>query len=328
VVFDPEPVLALPSAHDHPSSARALLELSQRALERSELELATELIERALDAQRRLDPASGYRRFGAHLDVARFMLELERGNLAGMASIAFDGAEAARRDGEPIGSVAAWLTVGAYELAQIDPAGALQPATEALALARVSGAPSWIAQGLLALGMATATTDPDRAGELLEEVDRLGLHTLGLLINTLGLAAILSNWPLALRAAGRVLDLDRRTGVLPSSMLGFVLLGAGRALAPERPEAAAAMLGAMNRIQKESEAHGAEAPAARARGHFAEHLVEAGIDTNRIVREALGDSRARELRAQGMAMSRDEACAHARREIDAYLATLDEVRDD
>jgi hypothetical protein len=66
----------------------------------------------------------------------------------------------------------------------------------------------------------------------------------------------------------------------------------------------------------------AQPPAADA-ARFLELFYEECDRPDAVLAEALGRTRLGELCAQGEAMDRDETCAYARRELDAYLSTLD-----
>ena len=105
---------------------------------------------------------------------------------------------------------------------------------------------------------------------------------------------------------------------------GVLNLGA-RGLAPAQPEPAAVLQGTVRwvadrlaaGVAADADAQGT-APAGAAR-----FVLDARRDATRIITEALGATRLRELRAQGVAMDEDQTYRYARRRIGQHLAALD-----
>jgi hypothetical protein len=189
-------------------------------------------------------------------------------------------------------SVELSLAAAFYVVAGDAPA-AVPLANEAVALARQIGAPALIATGLLAVGLAIARTDPDQARACLRESRELS--------TTLGYqSAIDLLWGTALAFTvgdqAATLELGRRAirGLQwggDRARAGSILQMIAGTLATTRPDAAAIIGGA-------AEAY-AVGPVERTA-----HRI------NSTVAEALGDERARELRARGADLDWDQALAY------------------
>jgi hypothetical protein len=185
-----------------------------------------------------------------------------------------------------------------------DTPGAVSLAREALALARQVGAPARIATGLLAVGMAVAQTDPDQARACLSESRELSI--------ALGYESVLDHvW-----AIGLTLLIGDRTATLQLGRraihalgwsgerirMGIILHLIAGALAATRPDAAAIIQGA-------AEAYVVQAP------RFA-------LASSTSVTGALGDARARELRARGANMDWDQVIAYTLTQTTQALTEL------
>jgi predicted ATPase len=326
VVFDPEAVLALAGATGHPASAVALMLAGVQAYMRGNDPLALERCDQALAAQQRLGPTPD-----SHLA----MLASELRALVAMDARAqresvehfLDASRHARADDLP-GITATYLGTAAMNVAWFDPPAALLLATEGLALGRQTGMPYAIAVNLLALALTLAPDDPHRArgllDEALESAATLGYENANeLLFSVIG-AARLAAWPTTLRATSRALHHQLRSGGNGPLVLAGLLNLSARGLAEPRPETAAILQGAATaqtrRIVAAVDASSENGPAAQP------DLLDAFVtgtrrDATRLLVEALGEQRLRELRAQGAAMTEDEACAYARAQVDVYLAT-------
>ena len=183
-----------------------------------------------------------------------------------------------------------------------DDTGAVPLANEALALARQTGAPALVATGLLAVGMAIAETDPERARACLRESRETSTaHGYQSAIDLVWATAIAS------RMADRTATLELGRGAIRGLRwggdrlrMGMVIHMITGALAATRPEAAAIIQGA------------AEAYVVAPPPHAAE-LVESHVPA------ALGEERARELRARGATMDWDQAVAYALTEATQVL---------
>jgi predicted ATPase/class 3 adenylate cyclase len=293
VVFDPDPILALTNAREHPGSSRALYEVGNRLLTAGDYSGALELADQAEATLRRLGPAPGYEHVDTLCLRLRALVAMGTGPPERVAELYLQAAEGERAAGRTPYS-AWWLGMAAYQVAWADPQTAAQVAAEGLALARRTGYPTAIQMNLLAQALALASSDPERAHDLLYQVldVRYGITT-GL---ACFVAARLEDWPAVLRGAGRWLQWDRRAGTAPRLILAGIVSFVARALAPGQPEAAAVLDGAATNL---SHAHGREdvtaLPASRS-------INEARLQARRLVSDNLGESRLRELQARGETM--------------------------
>ena len=150
-----------------------------------------------------------------------------RGNIAQAAGATgeaadyyLDAARPARADEFP--AVAAFaLSSAATTLSYQDPIAARHHASEAVALARQTGAPMAIVASLLGLAQALVTSEPDQVHALLTEALQLettpDYESPGELQIAVFAATGLEEWPTTLRVAGRVLHHHARSGMLPST---------------------------------------------------------------------------------------------------------------
>src|SRR4029453_118922 len=164
-------------------------------------------------------------------------------------------------------------------------------AREALALARKIGDPALIASGLLAVGPSVAETDPEQARACLRESLELStaLGYQGALgPRTAALAFLVNDRTATLELGRRAIRALRPGG--DHLRIGFLLDTIAGTLAATQPEAAAIIQGA-------------------ARTYVAESPTTAR-PISLIVTEALGEERARELRARGAEMDWDQTIAY------------------
>jgi len=325
VIFDPAPLLALPGATDHPGSAVALLRAARQAESRGNDPLALELCDQALAAEQRLGPAAD-----AHLAMfacsLRGQVALRAGSQREAADHNVDAARHARADDLP-SMTAYFLGVGSSMLRWLDPAAALSLATEALALARQTGAPIPVIRNLMNLAAALALADPDQARVLLDESLRLAA-TLdydagGIFNDAVYTAGRLAAWPTCLRTATRALHLQLRSGGTAPIYLAGILNLVARGLAEPRPEPAAVIQGTVGIVLHRATLNTAT-PDTRAPAQtntVATFIAQVRHDTTQRIVAALGEPRMRELRAQGAAMTEDQAYTYTRTHIDDYLAT-------
>jgi len=325
VFFDPAPLLALPGSADHPGYADALMDAARQTWNRGDAALALALCDQALAAERRLGPA-GDLPVGISASTLRGQIAQAAGATDEAVEHVLDGAHHAREAKIP--AVAALLLgLAAQTVAWSDPAAAQRYATEGLMLARHAGQPHAIAYNLLGLSMALATTDPDHARSALAEALQLGA-TLGYeSFNELGsvvfAAALVGDWPVVLRAAGRELHHRMRSGLVLLVFLPATLNLVARGLAPHRPEPAVVLQGAVTAVLRRL------APDIAAPVSGGEHTKPndvasfvAGVrrDTTELLTASLGTERLRELRARGAAMTETEMMGFARAQIAEYLA--------
>jgi hypothetical protein len=201
-----------------------------------------------------------------------------------------------------------------------DADSALPLAREALAVARKLGAPMAIAWTLSAYSAVLARQDPEQAKALLDESERT--------------AALLGNPNIRLSSftvliAGYVGDWNRVLSVAPVAVRGFLWTGAhdslaamlnivARALAPAHADAAALLQGAVRRLltpprtsQPEPHRRSPEhrpAPAPTGAGRVRGELHQ---QTTTILLGTLGETRLRELRAEGAALDDDHVAGFA-----------------
>jgi predicted ATPase/class 3 adenylate cyclase len=326
VAFDPEPLLALPGAADHPGYANALVAAAFRAWGRGDATLALALCDQALAAERRLGPAGGL-----PVDISASALRGQIAQAAGATDEAveriLDAARRAREAGLPA-FAAVELGAVAQALAWSDPAAAQRHASEGLVLARQTGMPHAIAYNLLGLGMALATTEPDQARSVLAEALKLGA-TLGYesfneVTSVVFAAALVGDWPVVLRAAGRELHHRIRSGLVQLVTLTATLNFIARGLAQDEPEPAAVLQGAVTAVLRQlapdiAASVGGSAGQTRT-NNVAPFVAGVRRETTELLTASLGTERLRDLRAQGAAMTEAQIMTFARAQIAEYLA--------
>ena len=289
LLLDGEAALELPGATEHPRYPLALAVSAVFASGRSVGRGAEELCRRAAEANAR--QASPDWRVEEVICGARSNMAINAGAFADAARLDERAAAIARTGGDLAdASLKLGLAAGGYLLVG-DTRGAVPLAREALVLARQIGAPALIATALLAVGATAAETDPDRARaclrESLELSTALGYQSALDLVWAAGLAFLLNDRTATLELGRSAIRALQRGGdrFMMDSMLHMI---AG-ALAATQPEAAAIIQGA-------AEAYMVESPTLAPLISF--------------VTEALGEERARELRARGAEMDWDQAVAY------------------
>jgi predicted ATPase/class 3 adenylate cyclase len=313
VVFDPEPILALPGAGEHPGYPRALVDAARRAFEAAEYQRSLQLVDQAQAAVRRLGPAPGYH----DVDALGFFIRAWVAEARfGVGDLAFrlEAAERERAAGHP-GLAANAMAAATNAIAWQEPDLAL--ATETLNLARRSGWPVAINEGLITLALTLAPRDPEQARRLFHEGATTDYDNGALLAVICFAAGRFGEWSVLSRTARRLLHLERRTGGIPRLWLGGILNLVARSLAVAEPEAAAVVQGGATALITPSSGRSSgpvETPP-RSDG-FSEMMTQIRRETTAILIESIGQQRMRELRAKGAAMDRDRACAYARSRID------------
>jgi hypothetical protein len=285
-----EAALELPGAAEHPGYPLALAVSAVFASMRADVTGAEELCRRAADANARRDTPDW--RVEEAICAARQNIATTRGAFADAARLAEQAAEIAR-DGGDLADAAVELAaaVAAHVLASDGPKG-VPLAREALALARQVGAPDLIATALLEVGAAVVETDPGQARACLRESRELST-TLGYqkprdLVWAAGIAYFLNDRTTTLELGRSAIRGLQRGG--DRLRMGITLHMIAGTLAATRPDAAAIILGA-------TEAHVIES------ARYAQPV-------NSTVAAALGEQRARELRARGADMDWDQAVAY------------------
>ena len=135
-------------------------------------------------------------------------------------------------------------------------------------------------------------------------------------------AARLAAWRTALHATSRVLHHQLRSGQTQPIFLAGILNLAARGLAEPRPEPAAVIQGMVGVVLRRV-TQATDGGERLQTGTIVAFIAGTRRDATQLVVAALGESRMRELRAEGAAMTEDQACAYARTHIDEYLATVD-----
>jgi predicted ATPase/class 3 adenylate cyclase len=328
-VLDPEPVLALPGAADHPGYSRVLAFAAQRAFWVNDYGRALELIERSEVATRRLGPGPDAVDVEALRRSILAIITANRGDIRQGANLSLEAAEAAHAAGRL--SLAGWLSGGgAQYLSWIDPDGAAHAASKGLAWARQSGSPYAIGMNLCALAMALADSNPERARQLLIEATDFGLETVWL-TSACTAAGRLSEWSLLLHVAAPLLGYEQRTGLAGELNMGGILNLVARGLAPSQPEIAAQLQGAVAGLISLASAarplgvdgvssSRPSTTSAMGASRITEFHTQVRHDTTSLLVESIGESRVRELRARGAAMDRDLTYVFARAAIEAHFA--------
>jgi predicted ATPase/class 3 adenylate cyclase len=289
LLLDGETALELPGASNHAGYPLALAVNAGFAANREDVASAEELCRRAAEANAR--QATPDWRVEATICSARSNIASTRGAFADAARLAEQAADIARAGGDLAdASVELTFAVGHHLFAGDDASG-VPLAREALALARQIGAPALIATSLLAVGATVASTDPGQARACLRESRELstalGYQSDTDLVWAAGVAFLTGDQAGTLEFSSRAIHGLQWGG--NRQRMGFVLHIIAAALAATRLEAAAIIQGA-------AETHVGEPERAQ--------LISS------IVTAALGEERARELRARGADMDWDQALAY------------------
>jgi hypothetical protein len=325
VIFDPEPILALPGAGDHPGYPRALFEAANLAFVAGDYQRSLQLADQAQAALARLGPCPGYH----DVEAQCFVIRASAGDAtlgAGIPAFWLEAAERERSAGH-LGLAANYVALAANGLAWQAPDLAL--ATEAFDLARRSGWPQAIHHSLIALALTLAPTDPDQARRLFHQGAAIDYENTANLATTCFTAGPFGEWSVLLQTAQRLFHLDRRTGGVPRLWLGGILNLVARGLAVAEPEVAAVIQGsATGLIKPVFEPSSDPVQTVRRNDGLTEAMTQIRHETTTLLVRKIGQQRLRELRAQGAALDRDQACAYTRIHIDQYLAAEpdDELR--
>ena len=289
LLLDGEAALELPGAAAHPGYPLAVAVSARFASNRGDMTVTEELCRGAAEANERSDPRDW--RVEEVICGARSNIAVTVGAFADAARLNERAAGLARAGGD-FADTSLWLGFAAsgYLLVGDAPRG-VPLAHEALTLARQIGDPALIASGLLVVGTTVVETDPRTARaylrESLELSTALGYQSWIDHLWAAGIAFLVNDRTATLELGRRAIRALQRRG--DRLAMSFVLHTIAGALAATRPEAAAIILGA-------AEAYMAEPPTI--------------APISLIVAEALGEERARELRARGADMDWDQAVAY------------------
>jgi predicted ATPase/class 3 adenylate cyclase len=288
--LDGEAALKLPGATEHPGYPLALAVSAVFASNRADVTVTEELCRAAAEANERRDPHDW--RVEETICEARTNIAITSGAFADAARLAERAAAIARTGGD-LADASFWLGLAAGNHLLVNDAPRAVPlAREALVLARQIGDPALIATALLVVGATVVETDPEQARaylrESLELSTALGYQGALDLVWAVGIAFLLNDRTSTLELGRSAIRALQRGG--DRLLMGITVHMIAGTLAATQPEAAAI-------IQGVAEAYVAELPTIA-------QLI--GL----IVTEALGEERARELRARGADMDWDQAIAY------------------
>jgi predicted ATPase/class 3 adenylate cyclase len=320
------PVKDLPGAAEQVGYSRALILAAWHSFYSGDYGGAEELCQQALDAEKRMGTPPN--RPCIESDVCAFHAEasLSAGDFVDAISGYTQAAQLAKADGYP-GIAGQYLAYGVSSAVlgglAVDEAAAI--AEESVALSRQSGMPGAIVLSLNALALTLVERDPDRARSLLREVIQRsstpGVELAGGYLTGCLVASRLGDWGLTLALTAKTMYLYRWS--LYPLQVATCLAECARALAADEPEIAGVLHGAAYAAFRQASPAAQLAPRSENTpiDLNANFVLAAQRETGDIVAAALGDGRRRELRAQGAAMSMDEAMSFALANIDPKLFT-------
>jgi predicted ATPase/class 3 adenylate cyclase len=300
-------VLGLPGAVDHPLYPFGLAIAAEHAAFRGDLARAEAACEEAMASARRVG-----------IDPVEVDIIVSASRCAGaIAAGAWD--EAAEHEenalalarSTPKGFHVVDILAGAALAHTIagNPDAATRLADEAHDLARRSGGPFFIAESLTALAGAIADREPQRARALLaESLDvraTIGFQGVYDATHTALIAARLEDWPLVLRFGSDAIRRLHWAGDRP--YLSGIFNVVARALGSSDPESAAVLQGAARRL---TPAAAAASPTGAAPSGPS-LITDLRHETTAILKDSLGETVMRQLRADGEAMDEDHAVAYA-----------------
>ena len=315
-----EPVLELTGAHEHPLYAFGLALAAVRAAQTGDLGAAAKLADEALAAQQRLGAGS---EIDVDVDIivisARIAVAYAIGSMREAADYQERAVEIVRSTVNPRWLAQALSAAATFLVMADEPDLAIPLATEGLALARPSGMPTLITSNLASLAGALADQDPQRARALMRESIQLradlGYENWGELTQATLISARLHDWPLTLEVASSAIRHLHWTGNWP--LLAAIFNVVARAITPSEATSAAVLQGAA-RAMTPLPAPATTSTAGRAnqqppgRGSGTVSVVtELRRETTRLLGDTLGEQRLADLRAEGEAMSTDDAVAYA-----------------
>jgi hypothetical protein len=283
-----------------------------------------EFCRRALEA----DSSQGVPSHGHRIEMDTCSLKaqaaLAGGNYIEAVSAYARAAELASADGYTgMAGIFLGYGVNCALLGSVEDIETIEQAEKAVALARQSGMPGAIVLTLNALALALVDHEPSRSRAVLRESIELGSTpgeeiSSGVLTASL-VAGRLRDWDLTLTLTAQTMHLWRWSTALMQGAPCLALCA--RALAETRPEVAGVLRGAAYAAYGRARpSHGA-LPDNAPRDSNANFILAALREAGDLVSAAIGEQRRQELRAQGAAMSMDEAVAYALANIDPKLLT-------
>jgi predicted ATPase/class 3 adenylate cyclase len=320
------PVKDMPGAADQIGYSRALILAAWHSFYSGDYGVAEEICGQALEAEKRMGTPPYRPRIESDVRALHGEASLSGGDYGNAVSAYVQAAEMAKADGYP-GMAGQYLAYGVSSavLGGLDIAQATAMAEESVALTRQSGMPGALVLSLNALALTLVERDPEKARSLLHEViERSGTPGAelpgGYLTGSL-VAGRLGDWGLTLALTAKTMYLYRWS--LYPLQVATCLAECARALADGEPEVAGVLHGAAYAaFRQASPAAQLAARSENARiDPNANFVLAAQRETGDIVAAALGGKPCRELRAQGAAMSMDEAMSYALANIDPKLFT-------
>jgi predicted ATPase/class 3 adenylate cyclase len=297
-----EAAIELPGAAEHPRYPLALAVSAVFASNRADVTGAEELCRRAGDANARRDTPDW--RVEETVCAARQNIATTSGAFADAARLAEQAAGIARDGGDLADASAELSSAAACHVLAGNATRGVPLAREALALARKIGAPALIATSLLEVGATVADADPGQARaclrESLELSTGLGYQKARDLVWATGIATLIGDRTATFELGRRAIERLQLSG--DRLRMAITLHMIANTLAITRPEAAAIIQGA-------------------AEAYVVQPERTAQLITS-IVAAALGDERARELRARGADMDWDQAIAYTITQITQALNDL------
>jgi predicted ATPase/class 3 adenylate cyclase len=322
LAIDVSPVLGMPGASDQQGYPMVLVLAAYKAQSVGDWQRVEELCQQALEAELRV-VASHHGPRGIEMEVCSLQAQnsLATGAYASATSAYTRAAELANVDGFP-GLAAIFL---AYKISCSILGGTaaedmVSTGEEAVTLARRSGMPGAMVISLNSLAMSLAERDPSRAKTVLHESVELastpGQEVASGFLTAALVGLRLGNWTVALALAARTMVLWRWSMAL---MAAAPSLGVcARALAEDRPEVAGVLRGAAYAAYRRGST--AQPPPREGRGDSSVNFLLIALqEAGDLVSAALGEDRRQQLRAEGAAMSMDEAVSYALANIDPKL---------
>jgi predicted ATPase/class 3 adenylate cyclase len=317
-------VLEMSTAAEQPGYARALVAAAYDAHAIGNWDGVEELCRQALEVHPDQTALSQGPRIEADVCAVRAMARLSAGAYAEALALYVRAAELASADGYP-GLAAIYLAYGVSSavLWGADVEEAATHSERSVRLARQSGMPGALMMGLNARALTLVDDDAARARALLHESLECGGSpgeevSTGIVTACL-VAGRLRDWELALALAGRAMSLWRWSPALLQT--GPCLALCARAFAGDRPEPAGVLVGAASATFRRM----AAAPRGNHRpdpaDYSANFILTALREAGELVSAAIGEDRSRELRAEGAAMTMDDAVSYALANIDPKLLT-------
>jgi tetratricopeptide (TPR) repeat protein len=312
------PLLELTGAPSHPLYPYGLAAAAWGAGQSGDLPTAEELCQQALAAQQRLGPDSEHR-VDAAVTNTRASIAYATGAVHDAAIQLESTLETLRSIGNDASVASVLYGAATFYAMAGEPDAAKRLATEGLALARRLDVPSLITMNLAALAGALADEAPERAQALLRESIQLraslDYENWAELTQAVLISARLGDWPLTLELAPPSIRHNHWTGNRPLLAMTFNIVA--RAVTPTDADSAAVLQGAARSMTPALPPSAptttdptSDAMPARPPGP-ASFVTELRRETTALLRDALGEQRLHALRAEGEAMSTDDAVAYA-----------------